>query len=256
MLPVGSPPGGWDSLARIAREAEAAGWDRIVVGDHVVMHERDGDYPWGGEYPYPPETPWPEPLTLLTWLSAHTTTIRLMTGILITPLRPAALAAKTVATADVLSGGRIDLGVGPGWNVAEYPGQPGPQAGDPSAERAVKDDGDDVGVVPEVEQFVVDVAVIRVDGHQPGLERAEDRLQVFGPVVEVLGDLVLVPATACDEEAGESFGPPLEVGPGQAALTVDQCPALRQDVGGNLPNVGDVPAAHEKGQVRFAKRTT
>ncbi|MHB8670291.1 MAG: TIGR03619 family F420-dependent LLM class oxidoreductase [Acidimicrobiales bacterium] len=112
-------PQGWRRLVDLARQAEAAGVDRIVVPDHVVMGPRTDAYSWG-RFPVPPDAPWLEPLTVLTAIAAVTGTIRLATGILIAPLRPAALLAKTVATLDVISGGRVDLGVGTGWQREEY----------------------------------------------------------------------------------------------------------------------------------------
>ncbi|MCU1454675.1 MAG: oxidoreductase [Acidimicrobiales bacterium] len=116
----GATPGGdWRGLLDLARQAEAAGVDRIVVSDHVVMGDHTDAYAWG-RFPLPPTAPWLEPLTVLTAMATVTSTIRLATGILIAPLRPAALLAKTVATLDVLSGGRVDLGVGTGWQREEY----------------------------------------------------------------------------------------------------------------------------------------
>ncbi len=103
----------------VARIADDAGIDQLVVADHVVMGSRLDRYPFG-EFPYPAEEPWPEPLTLLTAMAAVTTRVRLATGILISPLRPAALLAKQVATIDQLSGGRVDLGLGVGWQREEY----------------------------------------------------------------------------------------------------------------------------------------
>jgi probable F420-dependent oxidoreductase len=114
--------GDWRGLIDLARIAEDAGVDRIVVNDHVVMGPDTSAYVWG-RFPVPPEAPWFEPLTVLTAMATVTSALRLSTGILIAPLRPAALLAKTVATLDVLSGGRVDLGVGTGWQKAEYDAQ-------------------------------------------------------------------------------------------------------------------------------------
>jgi probable F420-dependent oxidoreductase len=106
-------------VLELARIADDVGVDQLVVPDHVVMGERVDRYPYG-RFPYGPEEPWPEPLTLLTALAAVTSRVRLATGILIAPLRPAPLLAKTVATLDVLSNGRLDLGIGSGWQREEY----------------------------------------------------------------------------------------------------------------------------------------
>jgi probable F420-dependent oxidoreductase len=76
-------------------------------------------YPYG-EFAFAPEEPWPDPILLLTAIATVTTRIRLGTGILITPLRTPASLAKSVATLDALSGGRVDLGVGTGWQREEY----------------------------------------------------------------------------------------------------------------------------------------
>ena len=109
----------WRSLLDQARAAEAAGIDRIVVVDHVVMGEHLDAYD-GGTFPTGSDGDWLEPLTVLAAIAAATTRIRLATGIVIAALRPAALLAKTTATLDVLSGGRLDLGVGIGWQREEY----------------------------------------------------------------------------------------------------------------------------------------
>src|SRR5262245_57282808 len=107
------------AMIEVAREAEAAGVDRISFTDHVVMSERTDRYPLG-KFPLPPAYPWFEPLTMLAAIAGATTRIRLATGVLITPLRPAVLLAKMAATLDVVSGGRLDLGVGTGWQREEY----------------------------------------------------------------------------------------------------------------------------------------
>ena len=106
-------------LIEIAKMAEAHGVDTVVAVDHVVMGERFDRYRWG-TFRFPQGTPWLEPLTLLSTVAGATTTLRLATGILIAPLRPATLLAKTAATLDQLSLGRLELGVGTGWQVEEY----------------------------------------------------------------------------------------------------------------------------------------
>lgn len=103
----------------LARQAEEAGVDGVLIPDHVVMSDQTDRYEWG-EFPLPIETPWLEPMTVLAAIAGATKRIRLATGILIAPLRPAALLAKTAATLDVLSQGRLDLGVGTGWQKEEF----------------------------------------------------------------------------------------------------------------------------------------
>jgi probable F420-dependent oxidoreductase len=114
--------GQWRRLVDLGRAAEDAGIDRVVVVDHVVMGPHTEKYVWG-KFPVPPDAPWLEPLTVLTAIAAVTTRVRLATGILIAPLRPAAFLAKQVATLDQLSEGRVDLGVGTGWQREEYEAQ-------------------------------------------------------------------------------------------------------------------------------------
>jgi len=112
---AGDPRG----VLEVARQAEAAGVDALTLTDHVVMGERTDRYPFG-RFPVPPEYPWFEPLTMLAAIAGATSQIRLATGVLISPLRPAVLLAKIAATLDVVSGGRLDLGVGTGWQREEY----------------------------------------------------------------------------------------------------------------------------------------
>ena len=111
--------GDWSGLLDLARAAEAAGVDRLVVTDHVLMGRNTDAYVWG-RFPTAPDGPWLEPLTCLSAIAGVTERVRLATGIVIAPLRPAPVLAKTVATLDVLSGGRVDLGVGVGWQREEY----------------------------------------------------------------------------------------------------------------------------------------
>jgi probable F420-dependent oxidoreductase len=120
-------PGGWGHLAEQARLLEEAGFDRLVVSDHVVFGEALEEYgrpeiggQAGGRQPTGPDGHWLEPLTTLSYLAGVTSRIRLATGILLAALRRPAVLAKSAATLDVLSGGRLDLGVGVGWQREEY----------------------------------------------------------------------------------------------------------------------------------------
>ena len=83
------------------------------------MGRRTDAYPWG-PFPFPPELPWLEPLSVIAAMAAVTERIRFSTKILIAPLRPAPLLAKTLATIDVLSRGRLEIGVSTGWQREEY----------------------------------------------------------------------------------------------------------------------------------------
>lgn len=120
-------PGNWQPVLDLARAADAGGIDRVVVSDHVVFGENLEAYGHaelggiaGGRQPTGPDGHWLEPLTVLTAVAALTSRIRLMTGILQAALRRPIVLAKTAATLDVLSGGRLDLGVGVGWQREEF----------------------------------------------------------------------------------------------------------------------------------------
>ncbi|MFC5064808.1 TIGR03619 family F420-dependent LLM class oxidoreductase [Actinomycetospora atypica] len=107
------------ALSRWATTVEGQGYDSIVVYDHVVGAEhRDRTPPITRDYDE--TTPFREPLVLLGYLAATTASVELMTGILILPQRQTALVAKQTAEVALLSGDRLTLGVGLGWNVVEY----------------------------------------------------------------------------------------------------------------------------------------
>jgi probable F420-dependent oxidoreductase len=120
-------PGTWQPVLDLARAADAAGVDRVLVSDHVVFGEHLEAYGRpetggveGGKQPTGPDGHWLEPLTTLSVLCGMTSSVRLCTNILIAALRRPVVLAKAAATLDVLSGGRLDLGVGIGWQREEY----------------------------------------------------------------------------------------------------------------------------------------
>jgi len=129
MLRTYSPedPGTWQPLFDLARAADEAGVDRVLISDHVVFGENLEAYARpetggvvGGRQPTGPDGHWLEPMTTLSVIAGMTSQVRLGTNILIAALRRPVVLAKTVATLDVLSGGRLDLGVGIGWQREEY----------------------------------------------------------------------------------------------------------------------------------------
>ena len=107
------------SLIEISQMAEELGFDSISVTDHVVMGKNLHKYPFG-KFPLPSEAPWYEPLSLLTMIASNTKKINLATAVLIAPLRNPALLAKNAATLDAISKGRLELGVGLGWQKEEF----------------------------------------------------------------------------------------------------------------------------------------
>ncbi len=121
---LGIGPGANPAVAAaVATSAEAAGFATLWAGEHVVMVDRpDTPYPYAadGRIAVDSAADWLDPLVLLGFLAAHTTRIRLATGILLLPEHQPLLAAKQAATVDVLSGGRLTLGIGIGWSREEF----------------------------------------------------------------------------------------------------------------------------------------
>ncbi len=121
------PPGDWQRLFDLAAAADRAGIGRLVVSDHVAYGERLDRYAdpargglEGGRQPTGPDGAWLEPLTVLAMVGARTERVRLCPMVLLAALRRPVVLAKTAATIDVLTGGRLDLGVGVGWQQEEY----------------------------------------------------------------------------------------------------------------------------------------
>lgn len=107
------------ALVDAAVALEGAGVDGIVVVDHVVLGPHVDRYPYG-RFPTASDGDWHDPFVTLAAVAAVTGSLRLATGIVVAPVRRPVVLAKTVASLDALSGGRIDLGVGVGWQEAEF----------------------------------------------------------------------------------------------------------------------------------------
>ena len=105
------------AVLRLARAIEDLGYDHIDIFDHVVMGHPLAGRPAG---PYNPAMPILEPLVTLAALAAVTSRVTLGTEVLVLPQREPTLVAKQLSTLDTLSGGRVRLGVGVGWQESEY----------------------------------------------------------------------------------------------------------------------------------------
>ncbi len=103
-----------------AQAAEAMGYQHLLVYDHVLGASTTTRPDWRG--PYTSDTPFHEPFVLFGYLAGCTRQLELVTGVIILPQRQTALVAKQAAEVDVLTGGRLRLGIGVGWNPVEYEG--------------------------------------------------------------------------------------------------------------------------------------
>ena len=116
-LPGRGPLSTPERLGAIARKGEELGFDALLTGDHILVPRHIASpYPYteGGEFPGSPSGESMEQITLLSYIAGQTSKIRLVTSVLIVPHRNPLVAAKSLATLDVLSGGRLVVGVGVG----------------------------------------------------------------------------------------------------------------------------------------------
>ena len=122
-LPGRGPLASPERLGIIARKGEELGFDALLTGDHILVPRNISSvYPYteGGEFPGSPSGESMEQITLLSYIAGQTSKIRLVTSVLIVPHRNPLIAAKSLATLDVLSGGRLVVGVGVGWMREEF----------------------------------------------------------------------------------------------------------------------------------------
>lgn len=198
--------------ARFARAAETAGFRSLWTVEHVIWPvQYNSVYPYhpSGKMSGHPSIPLPDPLIWLTWVGAATETIRLATGILLLPERQPVVLAKELATLDVFTGGRLDLGIGIGWLREEFDA-----LGIPFADRAARTDeyvkvlrtlwsndsaefdGDFVSFsgVSSNPKPVNGTVPIFVGGHSPGAARRAgalgDGFWPLGPDVAAVGELL------------------------------------------------------------------
>lgn len=111
-----------EGLSALARRADQLGYAYLGFSDHIVFtRTSDSTYPYSasGAHPVSGSGFCLEQLTCLTFAAAVTSGIRLLTSVMVVPHRPAILAAKVLATADILSKGRVTVGVGTGWLAEE-----------------------------------------------------------------------------------------------------------------------------------------
>jgi probable F420-dependent oxidoreductase len=122
--PPAAPIADPEFLAGFAQHAEAVGCESLFFADHIVFPaDKRAPYPYAtsGAYPWDNEnTQLPEPLALMAFLAGVTHSLRFGTAVLVLPQRHPMLLAKQLATIDVLSGGRAELGIGSGWLADEF----------------------------------------------------------------------------------------------------------------------------------------
>ena len=108
----------YSEVKEYAQFSEDIGYDHILAYDHVLGANADSRPGWRGAYRH--TAPFYEPLILFSFLASITKEIEFATGVIILPQRQTALVAKQAATVDILSNGRLRLGIGTGWNEVEY----------------------------------------------------------------------------------------------------------------------------------------
>jgi probable F420-dependent oxidoreductase len=122
-VPHRGPLANPQAIRAIAESAEALGYDVLTISDHIVVPRQIDS-----KYPYSPDGGWSggadgmcfEQLSLLNYVAGITSKARLLTSIMVIPHREPIFTAKALATADQLSGGRVELGVGTGWMREEF----------------------------------------------------------------------------------------------------------------------------------------
>ena len=121
--PTAGPMSATDQLVKLVVEGEAMGFDYATFSDHVVIPtDIEAKYPYSntGEFPAGSRVERHEQLIEMAFVAAKTKKLRLVSSVMVVPHRPAVLTAKMLSTIDVLSGGRLVLGIGAGWMKEEF----------------------------------------------------------------------------------------------------------------------------------------
>ena len=122
-IPGHGPAASPDNLTLIAQCAEGLGFDSVLLGDHIVIpNSIASNYPYSatGSFSSAESGEWLDQLTVLAFLAAKTQRIRLVPSVMVLPHRNPVVAAKILSTLDVLSDGRLSVGVGAGWLKEEF----------------------------------------------------------------------------------------------------------------------------------------
>lgn len=125
-----------ERIAANIRKAEECGFESAWIGEHLILPvEYNSKYPYSpdGRFPAPPDVPFHDPMLALAFAAALTSKIKLATGIFVVPIRNPITTAKSVASLDVLSNGRVIFGIGIGWFAEEFAA-----AGAPFKDRALR----------------------------------------------------------------------------------------------------------------------
>lgn len=121
--PIAGPLSAPENLIRICVGGEAIGFHYAAFSDHIVIPtDIQARYPYSetGEFPTGARTARHEQLTTIAFIAAKTSRLYLVTSVMVVPHRPAVLTAKILSTIDVLSGGRLAVGIGAGWLKEEF----------------------------------------------------------------------------------------------------------------------------------------
>ena len=122
-IPTRGPLATPDDIVTVARRGEEMGFDALSVSDHIVIPSNIASrYPYTetGEFPGGPTGECLEQLALVSFLAGQTSRVRLLTSVMVLPHRGPVFAAKALASLDVLSKGRLEVGCGVGWMKEEF----------------------------------------------------------------------------------------------------------------------------------------